>query len=76
MMLMILMLSLRRKRRNNIYQKKVVFYVKDSRYEVIKRVGKHEFDWRNTYKDEEECNIIWTDIGLQPERLQNMKPFQ
>lgn len=57
-------------------KKKIAFYVKDARYDVVKRVGKREFEWRNTYKDEEECNIIWSDIGLQPERLQNMKPFQ
>lgn len=66
----------KRRKKNNILNKKVAFYVKDARYDVVKRIGKKEFEWRNTYKDEEECNIIWSDIGLQPERLQNMKPYQ
>lgn len=66
----------KKKKKKSIYNKKVVFYVKDSRYEIIKRIAKKEFEWRNTYKDEEDCNILWSDIGLQPERLQNMKPFQ
>ena len=66
----------KKRKKKSIYNKRVVFYVKDARYEVIKRVGKKEFNWRNTYKDEEDCNMIWSDIGLQPERLQNMKQFQ
>lgn len=65
-----------KRKKKSILGKKVAFYVKDARYEIIKRVAKRELNWRNTYKDEEECNIIWTDLGLQPERLQNMKPFQ
>ena len=66
----------KKKKRKGIMNKKVLFYVKDARYEVMKRIGKKEMGWKNTYKDEENCNIIWSDIGLQPERLQNMKPFQ
>lgn len=65
-----------KRKKKSIYNKRVAFYVKDARYDVVKRIAKNDFNWRNTYKDEEECNIIWSDIGLQPERLQNMKPFQ
>jgi len=57
-------------------KKKIVFYVKDARYDVIKKIGKKEFNFRNTYKDEEESSLIWSDVGLQPKRIQNMKPFQ
>jgi hypothetical protein len=66
----------KKRKKKSIFNKRVVIYVKDARYEVIKRIGKKEFNWRNTYKDEEDCNLIWSDIGLQPERLQNMKQFQ
>lgn len=66
----------KKRKKKSIFNKRVAFYVKDARYEVIKRIAKNDFEWRNTYKDEEECNIIWSDIGLQPDRLQNMKPFQ
>ena len=48
------------------------------------QLGKN-LNGNNVYKDPAkqkqkgkpaECNIIWSDIGLQPEKLQNMKPFQ
>ncbi|CAI2371517.1 unnamed protein product [Moneuplotes crassus] len=73
----------KKRKLRGIYAKKVHFYVRDCRYDIIKRTGRKELMWKNIYKESKQnkaevdcCNIIWSDLGLLPEKLQNMKAFQ
>ena len=56
---------------------KVVLNVSDTKYAVVKYVGKRLFNWRLSYKhDDLDWDVLWSDNAVDPERLAKMKPYQ
>ena len=56
---------------------KVVINVSDTKYAVVKYVGKRMFGWRLSYSQEDmNWDVMWTDNAVDPERLTHMKPYQ
>lgn len=48
----------------------------ETKYPVIKYVGKKLFKWRLTYDPESEWDVCWTDGAVAPETLAKMHPCQ
>ena len=56
---------------------KIVLNVSDTKYAVVKYVGKKMFGWKLSYKHEDmEWDVMWTDNAVDPERLTKMRPYQ
>ena len=48
----------------------------DTKYEIVKHVGKKIFGWKLSYDPEGEWDVFWTDNTVQPETLAKMQPYQ
>lgn len=55
---------------------KLVINVSETQYPVVKAVGKKLFKWRLSYDPEEDWDVWWTDMAVQPETLARMRPYQ
>lgn len=47
--------------------KPIMFYVKEARYDFIKKLAKKEFGFRLTYKEDEDWDLAWHDTHVQPD---------
>ena len=68
----------KRKRESSLTAKKqkpLMFFVKDVRYDVIKKAGR-ALGLKTTHKEEEEWDLYWSDCGIQPEKCQKLKAYQ
>lgn len=58
---------------------RIVFNVFNTQYDVIKEVGRREYNWKLSNKDpwytQIEWDIIWADVAPNLERWKEMKPF-
>lgn len=54
---------------------KLVLNVAETQYPVVKAVGKKMFKWRLSHDPEEDWDICWTDMAVQPEVLARMRPY-
>ena len=43
---------------------KVIFYVNDTQYPVVKAVGKKVFKWKLTLEYEDDWDVCWTDMAV------------
>ncbi|KAL4499341.1 hypothetical protein ABPG72_006927 [Tetrahymena utriculariae] len=61
-----------------VYKKQtLVLNVADTKYPVVKFVGKKIFKWKLAYDMESmDFDIFWTDNAVQPEQLGRMQPYQ
>jgi tubulin polyglutamylase TTLL6/13 len=52
----------------------------NTQYDIIKEVGRREFNWKLSNRDpwttQIEWDIIWADVAPMLERWKEMKPFQ
>ena len=62
-------------RTNTKKKQKLVMFIGQTRYPVVKQVAKKVFGMRTTQNEEEEWDICWTDNSVQAERLYRMKPY-
>jgi hypothetical protein len=42
----------------------------------MKQVARENLGWKLTYKEEDDWDICWSDVGLQPDRVNRLKGFQ
>lgn len=55
----------------------IVFNVSDTKYAVVRYVGRKLFGWKLSNKhDDMDWDVLWTDGAVEPERLARMKPYQ
>lgn len=58
---------------------RVVFNVFNTQYDVIKEVGRREYNWKLSKRDpwntQIEWDIIWCDVAPMLDRWKEMKPF-
>mmetsp|Transcript_2077 Transcript_2077/g.1898 ORF Transcript_2077/g.1898 Transcript_2077/m.1898 type:complete len:121 (+) Transcript_2077:60-422(+) len=54
---------------------KIIFNVVDTKYPVVKFVGKRIFEWRLSYDPEGEWDVCWTDQAVQAEQLAKMQEY-
>ena len=47
----------------------------DTKYPVVKFVGKRIFEWRLSYDPEGEWDVCWTDQAVQAEQLAKMQEY-
>ncbi|KAL4454548.1 hypothetical protein ABPG74_021753 [Tetrahymena malaccensis] len=61
-----------------VYKKQtLVLNVADTKYPVVKFVGKKIFKWKLAYDMESmDFDVFWTDNAVQPEQLGRMQPYQ
>lgn len=48
----------------------------DTKYKVVRYVGKKLMGWELSYDPDVEWDVLWTDNAVQPETLSKMQPFQ
>ena len=53
----------------------MLIYYLDTKYNVIKRVGRKIFKWRLTKDPEEEWDVLWTDGMVTVDMVYKMKPY-
>ena len=63
----------RKKPARKIKYPKMTFYINETQYPVVKAVGKKIFKWKLTKEIEDDWDICWTDMAVQPETLSRMK---
>ena len=44
-------------------KRRVIFNLNDTKYDVVKRVGK-KLKWKISHDQEEEWDVLWTDMGV------------
>ena len=57
-------------------KQKLVMFIGQTRYPIVKHVAKKVLGMRTTLNEEEEWDVCWTDVSVQAERLYRMKPYQ
>ena len=56
--------------------KKCILNVSDTKYSIVRIVGKKVLGWKlSKDEDDENWDVWWTDGGVQPEKLSKMKGF-
>jgi tubulin polyglutamylase TTLL6/13 len=55
---------------------RIVFNISDTKYDVVKYVGRRLYKWKLTHDPETEWDVCWTDNAVQVEQLAKMQPFQ
>jgi len=50
--------------------------IKDTKYDVVKYVGRKLFKWKLSKDPNEEWDLFWTDNSVEPEHLAKMQLFQ
>ena len=55
---------------------KLFSFLSDTKYPIVKYVGRKLFKWKLSFDNEEEFDILWTDSAVQPETLAKMQAFQ
>lgn len=63
-------------KKNRKRNPKVVFNVSDTKYDVVKYVGKELFNWKLSYESDGDWDVFWTDSAVVPETLARMDPYQ
>ena len=57
--------------------KKCILNVSDTKYSIVRIVGKKVLGWKlSKDEDDENWDVWWTDGGCPPEKLSKMKGFQ
>lgn len=54
----------------------LILNVSDTKYAVIRYVGRKVFGWKLSHKDDMDWDVMWSDNAVEPDRLTRMKPYQ
>lgn len=64
-----------KKKRKNKLKKKLLMNTAQTKYMVVRYVGKKVYRMKLTRCDEEDWDICWQDGAVSCEQLQRMKPY-
>lgn len=57
-------------------QPRLVTNVAHTKYTILRKVVKRDFKMRLNEEDCDDFDLLWCDLGLPPERIMRMKPYQ
>jgi Tubulin-tyrosine ligase family len=66
----------KKKRRRALQKKRLIMNVAQTKYYVVRYVGKKVYKMKLSRSEEEDWDVCWQDGAVQCEQLQRMKPYQ
>lgn len=62
--------------KKNVSKPKILFYIGQTKYPVVKYVGQKLLNYKLTDNAEDPWDVMWTDSAVTPDLFDKMKPYQ